>query len=333
LLRNELNRSGVGGELLGKSKAMLDLKDILKKIAPTHSTVLVLGGSGSGKDVVARAIHNQSTRYGKPFVPVNCASFSETLLESELFGYEKGAFTDAKTLKRGLAEIADGGTLFLDEIGEIPLHFQAKLLRFLETGEIRRVGGTKDITLNVRIICATNQPLELLVKQHRFREDLFYRLNVLSVAVPPLRDRVDDIPLLIDHFISQQGFQKLFDKDAMDTLKSYPWRGNVRELKNVVERTCILTQSKVVSSADLSFLQINDLRDMETEVQTGNPTACKPDNSSFQPLSLKDMERRHIIQVLSFVKGHRAKAAKVLDISQKTLYLKMKSYNITSVYE
>ena len=174
ILRDELKKNGYGGKIIGKSKSIKALQDLICKVAPTQSTVLILGESGTGKELVARSIHAMSQRANKPFIAVNCASFSESLLESELFGYEKGAFTDAKSQKRGLAEIADGGTLFLDEMGEIPVHFQAKLLRFLETGEIRRVGGTKDIPLNVRILCATNQPLEVLVEQNRFRADLYY---------------------------------------------------------------------------------------------------------------------------------------------------------------
>lgn len=208
ILRDELKKNGYGGKIIGKSKPVKALQDLICKVAPTQSTVLILGESGTGKELVARSIHAMSQRVNKPFIAVNCASFSETLLESELFGYEKGAFTDAKSQKRGLAEIADGGTLFLDEMGEIPVHFQAKLLRFLETGEIRRVGGTKDILLNVRILCATNQPLENLVEQNRFRADLYYRLNVLTVNVPSLKERLDDIPLLVNNFVTMQGFQK-----------------------------------------------------------------------------------------------------------------------------
>ncbi len=327
ILRNELIKKGHGGKLIGNSKVMMELQSILARISPTQSTVLILGDSGTGKELVARSIHEISPRKDKPFIAINCASFSETLLESELFGYEKGAFTDAKSQKRGLAEIADGGTLFLDEIGEIPLHFQAKLLRFLETGEIRRVGGTKDITLNVRIICATNQPLERLVEENKFRADLYYRLNVLSVFVPPLRDRIEDIPLLVNSFIAAQEFKKEFDSSAMDLLQSYEWKGNVRELKNVIERTCILSQGKVIRNDDLSFLKIKkpeppQIIDRSMVNETGE-----------QNYSLKEMERKHIIHVLSIVNGHRGKAAKLLQITTKTLYLKMKTYNIVSVYE
>jgi DNA-binding NtrC family response regulator len=330
VLREELAKTGHGGQLIGKSKVMIDLQNIISRIAPTQSTVLILGESGTGKELVARSIHDHSLRKEKPFIAISCASFSETLLESELFGYEKGAFTDAKTQKRGLAEIADGGTLFLDEIGEIPIHFQAKLLRFLETGEIRRVGGTRDIALNVRIICATNQPLEKLVAENRFRADLYYRLNVLAVTVPPLKDRIDDIILLVNYFIAQQGFQKELDKNALQVLKSYDWRGNVRELKNVIERTCILTPSRTVTAADLSFLRAPT----EDEGAARElPAMKKEKQAEEQALSLKEMERRHIIKVLGIVDGHKGKAAEILEINPKTLYLKMKTYNIVSVYE
>lgn len=333
ILKDELRKSGHGGKIIGKSKEILDLQAIIARIAPTQSTVLILGESGTGKELVARSIHEMSPRIDKSFIAINCASFSETLLESELFGYEKGAFTDAKTQKRGLAEIADGGTLFLDEVGEIPLHFQAKLLRFLETGEIRRVGGTKDITLNVRIICATNQPLEKLVEENRFRADLFYRLNVLSVVVPPLKDRVGDIPLLVSSFILVQGFQKEFDRSAMEVLEAYDWKGNVRELKNVIERTCILTSGRVITAEDLSFLRTTKRTEQpivaaSVQLEVADLPEVDPSN-----LTLREMERRHIIYVLGLVNGHKGNAAKILDINAKTLYLKMKLYNIIAAYE
>ncbi len=333
-LRNELIKKGHGGKLVGKSKVMVALQAILERIAPTQSTVLILGDSGTGKELVARSIHDMSPRHDKPFIAINCATFSETLLESELFGYEKGAFTDAKTQKRGLAEIADGGTLFLDEIGEIPMHFQAKLLRFLETGEIRRVGGTKDIMLNVRIICATNQPLEQLVEENKFRADLYYRLNVLCVNIPPLRDRIDDIPLLVNSFLAAQEFKKEFDDSAMELLKAYDWKGNVRELKNVIERTCILAQGKIVSADDLSFLRVKKKVDSVPDEEIGElPPAPEMMVEPGSSWSLKEMERKHILNVLKLTNGHRGKAAKILEINAKTLYLKMKAYNIVSVYE
>jgi DNA-binding NtrC family response regulator len=329
ILQNELRKAGRADTILGTSRVMHGLRKIIARIAPSNSTVLILGESGTGKELVARSIHEISPRRGQPFIAVNCASFSETLLESELFGHEKGAFTDAKTQKLGLAEIANGGTLFLDEIGDIPLHFQAKLLRFLETGDIRRVGGTRDISLNVRIICATNQPLEMHVQQKRFRNDLFYRLNVLSVTVPLLKDHLDDIPLFVNYFITTQGFQKEFDRGALDLLMSYEWHGNVRELRNVVERTCILTPGKIVTASDLSFLKLADTTKMPYE--SGVHEAIEGNRSPS--LSISEMERKHIVYVLKLVKGHKGKAAKLLEISPKTLYLKMKTYDIVSVYE
>jgi DNA-binding NtrC family response regulator len=331
LLQGELRKAGRADTILGTSWAMQGLRKIIDRVAPSNSTVLVLGESGTGKELVARSIHEVSKRGGHPFIAVNCASFSETLLESELFGHEKGAFTDAKTQKLGLAEIADGGTLFLDEIGEIPLHFQAKLLRFLETGDIRRVGGTRGISLNVRIICATNQPLEKHVQQKRFRNDLFYRLNVLTVTVPPLKDHIEDIPLLVNYFITMQGFNKEFDRGALDLLMSYEWPGNVRELRNVVERTSILTPGRIVTAADLSALGLASEKIPGTD--TGDAGEAKRGGGRPASLSMSEMERRHILHVLKVVKGHKGKAAKLLEINPKTLYLKMKSYNIVSVYE
>jgi DNA-binding NtrC family response regulator len=326
-LQEELKRSGRGGKILGKSRVIEELHKIIERVAPSNSTVLILGESGTGKELVARSIHGQSLRSGLPFIAVNCASFSEALLESELFGHERGAFTDAKTQKLGLAEIAHSGTLFLDEIGEIPIHFQAKLLRFLETGEIRRVGGTRDIKLNVRVICATNQPLEALVQKKLFRADLFYRLNVLSVTVPTLKARLDDIPILVQFFIRAMGFHNQFDSGAIDVLKSYEWRGNVRELRNVVERTCILAPGKVVTAADLSMLTANSHDQPLPE--PGDGSAGQAGGS----LSMSEMERLHILRVLKIVRGHKSKAAKLLEINAKTLYLKMKSYNIFPIYE
>ncbi len=229
-----------------------------------------------------------------------------------------------KLQKRGLAETADGGTLFLDEIGEIPLLFQSKLLRFLETGEIRRVGGTKDISLNVRILCATNKPLESLVKLNEFRADLYYRLNVFTIQVPALKDHRDDIPLLVENIISLQGFHKKFDKAALEMLKTYNWPGNVRELRNIVERACILGRESIIGEKDISFLNIK---------QKTSPSAPEAMSEEYSGTSLKDVERRHIINVLRQVNGHKGKAAGILKINPKTLYRKMKDYSIVSVFE
>ena len=326
ILREEARRNVFGGKIIGRSREIDSLREIITRIAPTQSIVLIQGESGTGKELVARSIHEQGATCDKQFIAVNCASFPEHLLESELFGYEKGAFTDAKSLKRGLAEIADGGTLFLDEIGELPLPFQPKLLRFLETGEIRRVGGTKDISLNVRILCATNKQLETLVSQKLFRDDLYYRLNVLSIVVPPLRDHSEDIPYLVENMIRSQGFQNKFDESAFEVLKAYDWPGNIRELKNVVERTCILCPGRTISAADVSFLKVKS----RPEEKKPQPQHEAQQNAM---LPLDEIERRYIIEVLKSVKGHKGMAAKILAINPKTLYRKIKEYNIVPMFE
>jgi len=325
VLKKDLKKTTLGGKIIGESAEIRDLRSIINRVASTQSIVLILGESGTGKELVARTIHEQSTRNDKQFVAVSCAALPPNLLESELFGHEKGAFTDAKTQKRGLAETADGGTLFLDEIGEIPLLFQAKLLRFLETGEIRRVGGTKDISLNVRILCATNRPLETLIERNEFREDLYYRLNVFTIHVPALKDHRDDIPQLIDNIIALQGFHKKFDNAALDALKAYPWPGNVRELRNVVERACILSPESIIGEKDISFLNVKQ--------KTAPPAEAVSSPFAFSGASLKDVERHHIINVLQQVNGHKGRAARVLKINPKTLYRKMKDYSIVSVFE
>ena len=324
ILKKDLNKTTLGGKIIGESAEIRDLRSIIKRVASTQSIVLILGESGTGKELVARTIHEQSDRSDKQFVAVSCAALPPNLLESELFGHEKGAFTDAKMQKRGLAETADGGTLFLDEIGEIPLLFQSKLLRFLETGEIRRVGGTKDISLNVRILCATNKPLESLVKLNEFRADLYYRLNVFTIQVPALKDHRDDIPLLVENIIALQGFHKKFDKAALEMLKTYNWPGNVRELRNIVERACILGRESIIGEKDISFLNIK---------QKTSPSAPEAMSEEYSGTSLKDVERRHIINVLRQVNGHKGKAAGILKINPKTLYRKMKDYSIVSVFE
>jgi DNA-binding NtrC family response regulator len=326
ILKNDLKKTALGGKIIGKSKEIQDLLGIIKRVAPTQSMVLILGESGTGKELVARTIHDESPQSGKQFVAVSCAALPPNLLESELFGHEKGAFTDAKTQKRGLAEIADGGTLFLDEIGEIPLAFQAKLLRFLETGEIRRLGGTKDISLNVRILCATNRPLEQLIERNEFREDLYYRLNVFSIHVPPLSSHSEDIPALVENIIALQGYHKKFDATALAMLETYNWPGNVRELRNVVERACILSGQNLIGEKDISFLNIR-----ERPALLAPPEAALP--QAFDGASLKEAERRHIIGVLRQVNGHKGKAAIILEINPKTLYRKIKDYSIVSIFE
>ncbi|MDD5675249.1 MAG: sigma-54 dependent transcriptional regulator [Chitinivibrionales bacterium] len=331
LLKERLSkRDGGSDTMVGTSPPMQQLRAMIARVAPTQSTVLILGGSGTGKELVARSIHEKSLVGSKQFVTINCASLPEHLLESELFGYEKGAFTDAKEQKRGLAEIADGGTLFLDEIGEIPHHFQAKLLRFLESGEIRRVGGTKDISLNVRILCATNKPLEELVKAQAFRADLYYRLNVVSILVPLLKTHREDIPLLVSDIIANLGFRKRFHEEALALLAQFDWPGNIRELRNVVERACIMSSHALIKNADLSFLNLS-VTPPPVVLQSGESAATTSEPAPT--LSLKEVQRRHIVAVLQNVKGHRAKAASILKITPKTLYQKIKDYNIVSVFE
>jgi two-component system, NtrC family, response regulator AtoC len=327
MLREELKKSSYGGRLVGNSLAIKNLYALIGRISQVQSTVLITGESGTGKELVARTIHEESPRRGKQFVAVSCAALPPNLLESELFGYEKGAFTDAKSQKRGLAETADGGTLFLDEIGELPMVFQAKLLRFLETGEIRRVGGTKDISLDVRILCATNRSLEKLVETGEFRADLFYRFNVVSLHVPPLNEHAEDIPLLVESFIGLQSMNKRFDENAMNMLMKYDWPGNIRELKNVVERACILSNDLVIRPGDISFLKVR--RKAPTAEQKVQEVDDQPKKKVF---SMSDLEREHIIQVLKHVGGHKGKAAKLMEINPKTLYRKMKQYHIVKEF-
>jgi len=332
VLRQELRRTGQRSVIVGRSRAMEQLRAMVARVACTPSTALILGESGVGKEVVARAIHAASDRRDMQFVAISCPSFTETLLESELFGHEKGAFTDAKSQKRGLAEIADGGTLFLDEIGDIPLRFQAKLLRFLETSEVRRVGGTRDIKLDVRILCATNRSLEDLITRREFRDDLYYRLNVLSVNVPPLREHREDIPALVESFLGQLGFHKTVSRDALDVLQDYEWPGNVRELRNVVERACIMSPGEQVSAGDIAFLRpVGTAANQDAEgiqFHTRESLALLAAPAAAPTVSLADVERVHIVRVLEHVQGHKARAAQLLGISAKTLYNKIKVYGI-----
>jgi len=330
LLQKQLQRSGAIDTLTGTSPEIQHVRNVLTRIAPNDSTVLITGESGTGKDVVARAIHSHSHLHKNPFIPLNCATISDNLLESELFGHERGAFTDAKVLKRGIAEVANGGTLFLDEIGEIPLRFQAKLLRFIETGEIRRVGGTKDIQLQVRIVCATNKPLEEMVATGEFRSDLFYRLNVITIHLPPLSARKEDIYPLVQQFLKEQPVKKQFDASAMDALLKHDWPGNIRELKNTVERLCIMSNTPTISASDITFLPgVPTWESAKLPILADTHTTQKPDQ---QLKTLAELQRSYIVEVLQRVGGHRAKAAAVLGINSKTLYNKMKQYNITTSF-
>jgi two-component system response regulator HydG len=304
--------------IIGTSPAMKKLFETLSMAAPTEATVLLLGESGTGKELVANAIHQNSPRKDNPYVKVNCAALPETLLESELFGHEKGAFTGAIEKKKGRFERADGGTLFLDEIGEMSSPTQTKILRVLQEREFEAVGGTKTIKVDVRIITATNKDLAEEVKQGKFREDLYYRLNVVPITIPPLRERTEDIPLLAKHFLriySEKNKRDIkgFGPGVMDAFIGYSWPGNVRELENIVERTVIMSGEDTITLGDLP------------------PGIAGPqgegDRTPF-PTSLRDVERETILKTLNQTGGNRTQAAQILGITRKTLQNKIKEYGI-----
>lgn len=298
---------------------MLDLLQMVAKIAPTEVTALIQGESGTGKEVIAKCIHQQSRRANKPLVSINCGAIQETLLLSELFGHEKGAFTGAINQKKGLVEIANDGTLFLDEIGEMGMEAQAKLLRFLQEGEIYRVGGKAPIRVNVRIVSATNKELETQVKNGKFREDLYYRVNTVTLRISPLRKRANDVPLLIENFLKDDkfGYSQVRDVSpkAMEILKKYHWPGNVRELQNTVERFKILVDSETITEHDIPF----NVKNPSTETETD----YFDDSSTFL---LELVEKRHILRVLNYFKGNKTKAADAMGITVKTLYNKLAQY-------
>lgn len=321
LLRQEVEKKYSFSNIIGKSKAMQDIFDLIQRISHARSNVLITGKSGTGKELIAKAIHYNSDRKAMPLVTVNCSAIPESLLESELFGHEKGAFTGAITARRGLFETANGGTLFLDEIGDMPLGSQAKLLRVVETGEVRPVGSDDVKKVDVRIIAATHRDLRELIKHDQFREDLFYRLNVISILVPDLRERPEDIPILIDHFVKKYGEQFgkpniRFSKEAINCLMRYPWPGNVRELENVIERTVALSSTDVIDCRDLPdhLFQMKST-DMIEELA-----------SESMPLS--EIEKRYIMKILQRTNWHQSKAAQILGIDRKTLYRKIKEYNL-----
>jgi DNA-binding NtrC family response regulator len=304
------------GDLIGQSARMEQVKTLIRKIAPTDSTVLILGETGTGKELIARALHKQSLRAEKPFVAINCGGLPESLIESELFGHRKGAFTGADDHRQGLFEVADSGTLFLDEIGELPKSMQAKLLRVLESGEIRRVGDNHSFTVDVRVVCATHRDLERMVAEGDFREDLMFRINTFEIRLPPLRERLDDIPELAKFLLRRnkpqyRSTEELFTPDALDALMRHPWTGNVRELANVIEHAAILCDEGPITPAHLpaKFALPSTLRGPHFKV------------GSVQ--TLRDMEAAAIYQALERHKGNKPKAADELGISLKTLYNKL----------
>ena len=326
-LRDEIRKEHRFEDILAKSPRMQEIFRTITKIAEYKTTVLVTGESGVGKELVARAIHRRSTRRGGPFVAVNCGAIPENLLESELFGHKKGAFTDAVHDRRGLFEEATEGTLFLDEIGELPLGLQVKLLRVLEDEKIRRVGDTRDTQVDVRIITATHRDLHAETKAGRFREDLFYRLNVLPIHCPPLRERRDDIPLLIDHFVAKNNTRlgtsiRGLDTETRRLLYEYSWPGNVRELENTIERAMVLSEGEQIIAADLPE-RIREARDpVQVQLASGELSVKK---------TTRIIEEILIRRALQKTKGNRTRAAEVLEISHRALLYKIKDYQITDL--
>jgi DNA-binding NtrC family response regulator len=303
--------------MIYKSDVMSQLMKMVERVAPSQANILVLGESGTGKELIARAIHDKSNRKNKPFVAINCGALRETLLESELFGHEKGSFTGAYTKKIGLAEAANGGTLFLDEVGELPMSIQAKLLRFLQEGEIFRVGGKDSIRVDLRIICATNRELDQEVTRGNFREDLFYRINTIVISAPPLRRRKEDIPVLVQHFLTQgNSFMnrvKSIDEEALAVMLKYDWPGNIRELQNACERLQVLSEGHTI--------MVNDLPDSIRMPQN------KDESTAFDPaVPLYELEKRYIIKALAHYGGNKTQAAQGLGITIKTLYNKLHEY-------
>jgi DNA-binding NtrC family response regulator len=315
--RVELKEKEEWSPLVGSSPAMLEVYKLVARVSESRSTVLLQGESGTGKELIARAIHANSPRRDKPFIPVNCGALPDTLLESEMFGHEKGAFTGAVGLKAGLFEAATGGTLFLDEIGELGPALQVKLLRVMQDQEVRRVGGTTSVKVDVRIIAATNRDLEQLVKEDKFRDDLFYRLNVVRITLPSLVDRKEDIPMLAHHFLQKYvggtpSGVRGFLPETMARLKEYRWPGNVRELENAVERAVSLSHGPLVTPDDLP-----------ESIRTAAPLDAKAALASEGDevcLTLEEVEKRHLIRVLKEMKGNKVKAAKILGIDRRTLY-------------
>jgi two-component system NtrC family response regulator len=320
-IKRQLQRLEGKSELIGTSAAMERVRKLIAKVAPTNSTALVLGETGTGKELVARALHDQSLRVDMPFVAINCGALPESLIESELFGHRRGSFTGADEHRVGLFEVASGGTLFLDEIGELPKAMQAKLLRFLESGEIRRVGENTSFTVDVRVVCATHRQIEQMVDEGDFREDLMFRINTFEIALPPLRERIDDIGQLATHFARRfrsgtRPADELLSPEALGVLRAHSWPGNVRELANVIERAMILSDGGPITPEHLPT------RFEGRPARPGSTAGLKAVGSST-PQTLREMEMQVIHQTLERLGGNKPKAAEELGISLKTLYNKL----------
>jgi two-component system response regulator AtoC len=323
-LKEELRLDYTFENIVAEDRKMHEIFDLIKKVASYDTTILIYGESGTGKELIARAIHFYGDRKDKPFIPVNCGAIPATLMESELFGYVKGAFTDAVRNREGLFQEADGGTLFLDEIGELPKELQVKLLRVLQEGEVRRVGDTRSRSIDVRVVAATARDLQSEVREGAFREDLYYRLNVIPITLPPLRERGSDIPLLVNHFISAAAHK--FGKpingisdDALELLMSYRWPGNVRELENIIERAIILEDGDTISPGSLPFTE-KEFRQLPSVTTHSTELSIKKAHEA--------VERELIARALETTGGNRTKAAELLEISHRALLYKIKDYGL-----
>lgn len=312
--------------IIAKSQSFLDIFDIIKRLAPFNTTVLITGESGTGKELVAKAIHDTSPRKDLPFVAINCGAIPENLIESELFGHKKGAFTDASRDKRGLFEEANGGTLFLDEVGDLPLHLQVKILRALQEQRIRRVGDEQSIKIDVRIISATLRNLDKEMAQGRFRDDLLYRLNVISIHLPPLRERPEDISLLIEYFVQKHAVRlgispKIVGADVLKALLTYPWPGNARELENCLERALVLSDGEHLELSSLPSHVAGNATQLSADTQSPDNLSIKAHTTSIEI----DLIKRALVET----KGNRTQAARLLEISHRTLLYKLKEYDIS----
>jgi DNA-binding NtrC family response regulator len=325
-LRKEIDKSFSIGNIIGKSKAMENIFKVVRQIADSKSTVLIMGESGTGKELISRAIHYNSNRKNFPFVTINCAAIPETLIESELFGHERGAFTNAIEKKLGRFEIAQHGTLFLDEIAELSLSTQAKILRFLEEKEFNRVGGSKTIKVEVRLITATNRDLNQLLKKGEFREDLYYRINVVPIVIPPLRERKEDIPMLLEHFIKKFNAEnnknlKGVSKEALELMMNYDWPGNIRELENLIERIIALTSNEYIQHNELPFSLINipKINGLKESVLNGKVSFLEAEEEFEKGIILDALKRANYVQ---------SHAAEMLRISRRILKYKMEKLGI-----
>ncbi len=322
-LRSEMNKCWGGpDEIIGQSPVMVELFDQIMEISSSDSSVLILGETGTGKELIARAIHANSKRMGGPFVPINCGAIPESLMESEIFGHEKGSFTGAVRAKKGLVEIAEGGTLFLDEVGEISAKMQVDLLRVLQDKSLYRVGGVEPISADFRLISATHRDLNREVAEGRFRQDFYYRINVITFRVPPLRERKGDIPLLVDHFVKRFSAETnrhvdAINDEAIELLVNYDWPGNIRELENVVERAVVTSKKRVITTEAFVYLRPEEV--------------CR--QLDQRPRSLRDMEVAHIQSVLDEEDWNISRAAKVLEVDRSTLHKKIRKYGLQRASE